>query len=52
MASAEALAVRLPPTLEVLDLYLNPLGDEGVVALAASLPPTLRELDLQGTHFS
>ena len=52
MASAKALAARLPPTLEVLKLSSNPLGDEGVVALAASLPPTLRELDLNGTHFA
>ena len=50
-ASVEALAARLPPTLEVLSLGNNPLGDEGVVALAASLPSTLSELYLYGTYF-
>ena len=35
LAAVEALAARLPPTLEVLNLGNNPLGDEGVGALAA-----------------
>ena len=51
MASVEALAAQLPPSLMLLDLSGNPFGDEGVVALAANLPSTLRELYLNSTSY-
>eukprot|EP00435_Cladocopium_sp_Y103_P053636 s39_g17.t1 len=47
----EALASRLPDTLEILDFSGNRFGDEGLRHLARHLPPRLRQLCLSSNHF-
>ncbi|CAL1173960.1 unnamed protein product [Cladocopium goreaui] len=47
----EALASRLPETLEILDFSGNCLGDEGLKHLARHLPPRLRQLCLSSNNF-